>query len=168
MRGRSGYIMHIRIYITLTRKPARIIINASVFRRPVPESRVKSIVYQLLRGLEHLHRHGFFHRDIKPENILLKVLSCICTQSITSRSIINEKKKQESIVKIGDLGSARPVYGRPPFTEYISTRWYRSPECLLTGGFYGPKMDVWAVGCVFYELLTCAIIHPCFFMFIFD
>lgn len=57
-------------------------------------------------------------------------------------------------MKIGDLGSIRGIYSRPPYTEYISTRWYRSPECLLTGGFYGPKMDIWAAGCVFFELLT--------------
>lgn len=57
-------------------------------------------------------------------------------------------------MKLADLGSIRGIYSRPPYTEYISTRWYRSPECLLTVGYYGPKMDVWAAGCVFYEMLT--------------
>ncbi|XP_023248085.1 MAPK/MAK/MRK overlapping kinase-like [Copidosoma floridanum] len=106
--------------------------------RPITEMRVRSYVYQLLKGLEHLHKHGLFHRDIKPENVLLKGRS----------------------VKIGDLGSVRDVYSRPPYTEYISTRWYRSPECLLTGGYYGSKMDVWAAGCVFYELLTLEPLFP--------
>ncbi|XP_058796270.1 MAPK/MAK/MRK overlapping kinase-like [Phymastichus coffea] len=106
--------------------------------RPIVEARVKNYVYQLLRGIAHLHKHGLFHRDIKPENILLK----------------------GTTLKIGDLGSVRSPNGRPPYTEYISTRWYRSPECLLTGGFYGPKMDVWAAGCVFYELLTLEPLFP--------
>ncbi|PSN46186.1 MAPK/MAK/MRK overlapping kinase [Blattella germanica] len=103
-------------------------------KRCLPESRVKNYLYQILKGVDHLHQHGLFHRDIKPENILLKV--------------------QSELVKLADLGSVKGIYCRPPHTEYISTRWYRSPECLLTTGYYGSKMDIWATGCVFYELLT--------------
>lgn len=47
-----------------------------------------------------------------------------------------------------------------PFTEYISTRWYRAPECLLTDGYYGFKMDLWSVGCVFFELATLRPLFP--------
>ena len=61
---------------------------------------------------------------------------------------------QGDLVKISDLGSVKGIFTSQPYTEYIATRWYRSPECLLTAGYYGPKMDVWAIGCVFYELLT--------------
>jgi renal tumor antigen len=39
------------------------------------------------------------------------------------------------------------VYSKQPYTEYISTRWYRAPECLLTDGYYGYKMvRVWSSG----------------------
>ena len=44
--------------------------------------------------------------------------------------------------------------------EYISTRWYRAPECLLTDGYYGYKMDIWGVGCVFFEVLALFPIFP--------
>ena len=63
---------------------------------------------------------------MKPENLLL----------------------QEDTLKLADLGSCRCIYSRPPYTEYISTRWYRAPECLLTDGFYSYKMDLFAAGCV--------------------
>ncbi|XP_034243021.1 MAPK/MAK/MRK overlapping kinase-like [Thrips palmi] len=106
--------------------------------RTLPEVRVRSFLYQLLQGCEHLHGNGIFHRDVKPENILVK----------------------GDCVKLGDLGSIRGSYSKPPYTEYISTRWYRSPECLLTTGFYGPKMDIWAAGCVFYEMLTLKPLFP--------
>ena len=85
-----------------------------------------------------MHKNGIFHRDIKPENILLL------------------KNK----VKLADLGSCKGIYSKPPFTEYISTRWYRSPECLLTDGYYNYKMDIWGLGCVFYEILTLEPLFP--------
>lgn len=67
---------------------------------------------------------------------------------------------QREIVKLADLGSVRGIFSAQPFTEYISTRWYRSPECLLTNGHYGSKMDIWATGCVFYEMLTLKPLFP--------
>jgi serine/threonine protein kinase len=38
-------------------------------------------------------------------------------------------------------------------TDYVATRWYRAPELLVGDTQYGPKVDVWAVGCVFAELV---------------
>ncbi|XP_045469741.1 MAPK/MAK/MRK overlapping kinase-like isoform X2 [Harmonia axyridis] len=110
--------------------------------RRLPETRVKFFLYQILKGLNHLHNHGLFHRDVKPENILIKMTT------------------SGELIKLADLGSVRGIYSEPPYTEYISTRWYRSPECLLTVGNYGPKMDVWATGCVFYEMLTLKPLFP--------
>lgn len=107
-------------------------------KRCMSELKVKHLLHQMLKGVDHLHSNGIFHRDIKPENILMR----------------------NSTLKVADLGSVRAVHSRPPYTEYVSTRWYRAPECLLTAGYYGPKMDVWACGCVFYEMLTSKPIFP--------
>lgn len=103
----------------------------------LPESDIKSYMYQLCKSIEHLHKNGIFHRDVKPENVLLK----------------------DSKVKLGDFGSCRSVYSKQPYTEYISTRWYRAPECVLTDGYYNHKMDIWSIGCVMYEIMT---LHPLF------
>eukprot|EP01066_Platyproteum_vivax_P015876 Platyproteum_vivax@DN6955_c0_g1_i2.p1 len=45
-------------------------------------------------------------------------------------------------------------------TDYIATRWYRAPEVLLTNGFYSIESDIWAVGCVMFELLTLKVLFP--------
>jgi serine/threonine protein kinase len=104
----------------------------------LPEKRVKKWIYQVLKALDYMHRNGIFHRDIKPENILLR----------------------DDQVKLADLGSCKGIYSKPPFTEYISTRWYRSPECLLTDGYYNYKMDIWGLGCVFFEMMTLYPLFP--------
>lgn len=106
-------------------------------RHYVPEQKVKSYMFQLLKSLDHMHRCGIFHRDVKPENILVK----------------------DDVLKLADFGSCRSVYSKPPYTEYISTRWYRAPECLLTDGYYSYRMDLWSVGCVFFEVMS---LHPLF------
>jgi serine/threonine protein kinase len=64
-----------------------------------------------------LTSQGIFHRDIKPENILIE------NTSEMGRGL-----------KLADFGSCRGIYSKQPYTEYISTRWYRAPECLLTDG----------------------------------
>ncbi|XP_054272093.1 MAPK/MAK/MRK overlapping kinase-like [Macrosteles quadrilineatus] len=107
-------------------------------KRSMSEAKVKHLFYQILKGVDHLHSHGVFHRDIKPENILIK----------------------KSNVKIADLGSVRCICSPQPYTDYISTRWYRSPECILGNGTYGEKMDIWACGCVFYELFQQKPLFP--------
>jgi cyclin-dependent kinase-like len=42
----------------------------------------------------------------------------------------------------------------------VATRWYRAPELLVGDTQYGPPVDVWAVGCVFAELLTGQALWP--------
>lgn len=107
-------------------------------RHYVAEDRVKSYMYQLMKAMDHMHRNGIFHRDIKPENILI----------------------MDDCLKLADFGSCRGVYSKQPYTEYISTRWYRAPECLLTDGYYNYKMDMWGVGCVFFEIVSLFPLFP--------
>ena len=104
------------------------------------EPTAKVLVYQLLKALSYMHSKNMFHRDIKPEN-------CMIRHSTME-------------LKLVDFGTARFSSFRGPYSEYIATRWYRAPECILTSGSYGPEVDVWAVGCVFYELLTNQPLFP--------
>ncbi len=104
---------------------------------------IKSYMWQLLKSLDHMHKKGIFHRDIKPENILIESSSDI------GRGL-----------KLADFGSCRGIYSKQPYTEYISTRWYRAPECLLTDGYYGPEMDLWGAGCVMFEITSLYPLFP--------
>ena len=98
------------------------------------ESDIKDIIYQTLLGLAHMHKYGYFHRDMKPENLL-----------------INDRT-----VKIADFGLVREIRSIPPYTEYVSTRYYRAPECILKSSNYNSPMDIWAVGCIMAEMY----LHP--------
>ena len=93
----------------------------------VSESVIKRIIFETCSGLAYMHKHGFFHRDMKPENLL-----------------VNSK----NVLKIADFGLAREIRSIPPYTEYVSTRWYRAPEIILRSNNYTSAVDIFAVGCI--------------------
>jgi cyclin-dependent kinase-like len=79
------------------------------------------------------------HRDIKPENLLLKI--------------------ETDELKLCDFGFARyenssKNEGPSQLTDYVATRWYRSPELLLMSDSlpYGKQVDIWAIGCIMGEI----------------
>ena len=98
------------------------------------ENQIRSIIYQTLMGLSYMHKYGFFHRDLKPENLLVT----------------------GEIIKIADFGLAREIRSIPPYTEYVSTRYYRAPECILKSNNYNSPIDIWALGCIMAEMY----LHP--------
>ena len=85
-----------------------------------------------------MHKHGFFHRDMKPENMLVK----------------------GEAVKIADFGLAREIRSRPPFTDYVSTRWYRAPEILLRSTNYNSPVDIFATAAIMAELYMLRPLFP--------
>jgi len=108
----------------------------------LPETKVRNIMFQTLQAMHHVHKHGYFHRDMKPENLLVT------------------EKGQDLIVKLADFGLAREIRARPPFTDYVSTRWYRAPEVLLRSSIYNSPLDIWACGGIMAELYTCRPLFP--------
>lgn len=95
------------------------------------------IMYQLFRSLKFMHTGGLLHRDIKPSNLLLNSDSQlkVCDFGL-SRSIKTDGQDTEAVM-----------------TDYVATRWYRSPELLLGSGTYTTGVDMWACGCILGELL---------------
>lgn len=111
--------------------------HGSVLHTQIALPVLKSILFQLLNGVHYLHSHFVLHRDLKPANILL---TC------------------DGVIKIADLGLAR-IYQAPLQSLYagdkvVVTIWYRAPELLLGARHYNYKIDMWALGCIWGELLA--------------
>ncbi|KAL4958716.1 serine/threonine-protein kinase [Aspergillus stella-maris] len=123
------------------------------------QKHVKSILYQILAGLDHIHAHHFFHRDIKPENILVST-SSDSTFSRYSNLVTPPSTPSTYTVKIADFGLARETHSKLPYTTYVSTRWYRAPEVLLRAGEYSAPVDMWAVGAMAVEIATLKPLFP--------
>nr|XP_015808987.2 cyclin-dependent kinase-like 5 isoform X3 [Nothobranchius furzeri] len=102
------------------------------FPNGAPPDKVCSYIFQLIKAINWCHKNEIVHRDIKPENLLIG---------------------SNDILKLCDFGFARNLSEGTDanYTEYVATRWYRSPELLL-GAPYGKAVDMWSVGCILGEL----------------
>ncbi|EOD15241.1 hypothetical protein EMIHUDRAFT_76245, partial [Emiliania huxleyi CCMP1516] len=100
---------------------------------PTDEEFIWRAVIQVASGLSAMHGARVLHRDIKPDNIFTD---------------------ERGVVKIGDLGLGRIMSEQShQATSSVGTPLYFSPE-MCEERPYGPKSDVWALGCFLYELAT--------------
>jgi serine/threonine protein kinase len=98
-----------------------------------------------------MHSKKVCHRDLKPENILIQV-----PEGNQSRT---EGQMQ---VKICDLGAAKVLDNSEGArnTPYVVSRYYRAPELIMGSNKYDLSIDIWAAGCVLFELITRTPLFP--------
>ncbi|ONI72788.1 serine/threonine protein kinase [Actinosynnema sp. ALI-1.44] len=103
---------------------------------PLPGQRAMEIMADVCAALDFSHRHGIIHRDVKPANVMIT---------------------KTGAVKVMDFGIARAVHdGQAAVTQtaaVIGTAQYLSPE-QARGEAVDARSDVYATGCVLFELLT--------------
>jgi serine/threonine protein kinase len=99
---------------------------------PLHPQLVKSYLYQMLDAITYCHSRRILHRDLKPQNLLID---------------------KNGYIKLADFGLAR-AFGIPikTLTHEILTLWYRAPEILMGQKEYSTPVDIWSVGCIFYEM----------------
>jgi serine/threonine protein kinase len=102
--------------------------QAQSSQQPLTPIDVRNISQQILQGCAYLHKQGYFHRDFKPENLLIRNSSSgggAGDGSGGGDGSSSSNNNSNRVVKLGDFGLAREVRSRPPYTDYVSTRWYR-------------------------------------------
>jgi len=110
--------------------------------KTLPEKEAKLIISQILSGLKYLNEfkadRRIIHYDLKPQNILF----------------------HNGEVKITDFGLCKVMEHNQEKIELTSqgvgTYWYQAPECFQISScptLISSKVDIWSVGCIFYEML---------------
>ncbi|EQC35947.1 CMGC/CDK/CDK8 protein kinase [Saprolegnia diclina VS20] len=110
-------------------------------QKPLSEYTKKSFMHQILKGVKYMHDNWVMHRDMKPQNIL----------------VVGHGRRRGQ-VKLADFGLARiykdPIKALTDVERVVVTLWYRAPELLLGAKHYTKAVDMWAVGCIFAEILN--------------
>lgn len=100
------------------------------------EEKIWKFFIQISLGIAYIHNKKILHRDLKTLNIFLT---------------------KDDKVKIGDLGVAKVLNQTNFARTFVGTPYYLSPE-ICEEKPYNEKSDVWALGCILYEMVTCK--HP--------
>jgi serine/threonine-protein kinase len=101
-------------------------------RGPLPPARVAALVGQLAGALDYAHAQRVVHRDIKPANVLLRDAGLVPL--------------------LADFGIAKAIDHTSTGTAATGTVAYMAPE--LFDGWVSPQSDIYALGCLCFELLT--------------
>jgi eukaryotic-like serine/threonine-protein kinase len=124
------------------------LVEGETLRGPLPIATALEVAYQVAQALEAAHEKGIIHRDLKPANIKrtpqgrVKVLDFGLAKAVWGADG-NENFSQPTLLKGEETGAGR-ILGTPP---------YMSPE-QARGESTGKGTDIWAFGCVLYELLS--------------
>lgn len=125
-------------------------------KEPVSANDVKLLVWQLLVGVKYLHSCRVWHRDIKSENILLTsrmhVKICDFGLSRSAEEAASGFEPRQNSAD-GRTASIKKVLTRQ-YTKMVVTPSYRAPEVIMSRGQYNSTIDIWSLGCIFWELLV--------------
>ncbi|XP_045912754.1 cyclin-dependent kinase 20 isoform X1 [Micropterus dolomieu] len=138
--------------------------------RPLTPAQVKGYMMMLLKGVAFLHHNDIMHRDLKPANLLisssghLKIADFGLARLFSdqggrlySHQVATRRRgrgKRASVVRFKRAGRADVT------TTVCVFRWYRAPELLYGARKYDEGVDLWAVGCIFGELLNSSPLFP--------
>ena len=108
-----------------------------IAERPMSPARTIAVLRQVCKGLSSAHAAHIIHRDIKPDNIFL----------------VDRQSRPDS-VKLLDFGISIFMAGATVTdTDVVGTPLYLAPE-IIAGGPFDARVDMYAVGCTAYEMLT--------------
>ena len=104
----------------------------------ISEEKIYNIILDICLGIKEIHEKNLIHRDLKPENLFIS---------------------KDNKIKIGDFGISKQLDFNNKYAKTsIGTNNYMSPE-VIKGENYNKKVDIWAFGCIIYELFT---LNVCF------
>jgi len=117
-------------------------LDAMLASGPLSEKEIIHLGSQLLEGLAAAHEHGVIHRDLKPANVRVTPDARLKILDFGLAMILHGEVSPTAVTE--SLSETKPFVGTLP---------YMAPEQLLAGKL-DARTDIWAVGCILYEMAT--------------
>jgi Tol biopolymer transport system component len=124
-------------------------------RGALPAAETLRLGSQIADALDRAHRAGFVHRDLKPGNVMLTKAGAKLMDFGLARAVSEGGSRAASPDSVAAALSQSPTVSRPLTAEgtIVGTFQYMSPE-QLEGRDADVRSDIWALGCVLYEMVT--------------
>ncbi len=117
-------------------------LDAMLASGPLPEKEIIHLGSQLAEGLAFAHEHGVIHRDLKPGNV-----------RVTPDARLKILDFGLAMIVLAELSPTAETKSLSKTKGLVGTHPYMAPEQLL-GGKLGARTDIWAIGCILYEMAT--------------
>jgi tRNA A-37 threonylcarbamoyl transferase component Bud32 len=112
---------------------------------PLPEGAAGEILWGVLKGMAHAHRHGIMHHDLWPSNVMIRPPK--------GSDALDFGRLEHGDVRIIDFGIARSLEDESTFTAKDRLHLYVAPELFMSGA-RGLFNDVYCIGLILYEMLN--------------
>ena len=121
-----------------------------VAHQRLDEDEASVFFYQLINGVDYIHKKGVAHRDLKPENLLLDKNKTLAHRDLKPENLLLDKNKT---LKIIDFGLSHEYDGNSLLKTKCGSPSYASPEIIKGQLYDGFKTDIWCCGIILYAML---------------